>query len=127
MNGQKFHGVMPPVLLNDEQIAQIVAYVMNTWGNSGDLVTVEEVQKIHAESANQSRTSNLNGGRVLSSKFRVTSSVCRRRAMPVATIALDVREELRAGDQPFPRFSVVILICHGTPWASRRSRHGRRG
>ena len=53
VNGQKYNGVMPPVMLNDEQIAQVVTYVMNSWGNTGDIVTVEEVQKIHAESANQ--------------------------------------------------------------------------
>ena len=53
VNGQKYNGVMPPVMLNDEQIAQVVTYVMNSWGNSGDIVTVDEVQKIHAESANQ--------------------------------------------------------------------------
>jgi nitrite reductase (NO-forming) len=53
VNGQKYNGVMPPVMLNDEQIAQVLTYVMNSWGNTGDIVTVEEVQKIHAESANQ--------------------------------------------------------------------------
>ena len=53
VNGVKYNGVMPPVMLNDEQIAQVVTYVMNAWGNSGDIVTVEEVKKIHAESANQ--------------------------------------------------------------------------
>lgn len=53
VNGQKYNGVMPPVMLNDEQVAQVVTYVMNSWGNTGDVVTVEEVQKIHAESANQ--------------------------------------------------------------------------
>ncbi len=53
VNGQKYNGVMPPVLLSDEQIAQVVTYVMNSWGNSGDIITVEHVKKIHAESANQ--------------------------------------------------------------------------
>ena len=53
VNGQKYNGLMPPVMINDEQIAQVVTYVMNSWGNTGDIVTVEEVQKIHAESANQ--------------------------------------------------------------------------
>ena len=53
VNARKYNGVMPPVLLNDEQIAQVVTFVMNSWGNSGDIVTVDEVQKIHAESANQ--------------------------------------------------------------------------
>lgn len=53
VNGQKYNGVMPPVMLNDEQIAQVLTYVRNSWGNEGDIVTVEEVQKVHAESANQ--------------------------------------------------------------------------
>ena len=53
VNGQKYNGVMPPVMINDEQIAQVLTYVMNSWGNTGDIVTVEEVQKAHAESANQ--------------------------------------------------------------------------
>ena len=44
VNGQKYNGLMPPVMINDEQIAQVVTCVMNSWGNSGDIVTVEEVQ-----------------------------------------------------------------------------------
>ncbi len=50
VNGVKFNGVMPPVLLSDEQIAHVLTYVRNEWGNSGDIVTVEEVQKVRAES-----------------------------------------------------------------------------
>ena len=50
---QKYNGVMPPVMINDEQIAQVLTYVRNSWGNSGDIVTVDEVKKVHAESANQ--------------------------------------------------------------------------
>ncbi len=53
VNGQKYNGVMPPVLLTDEQIAHVLTFVRNAWGNSGDIVTVEEVQKVHAESVNQ--------------------------------------------------------------------------
>ncbi len=53
VNGVKYNGVMPPVLLTDEQIAHVLTYVRNAWGNSGDLVTVEEVQKVHAESVSQ--------------------------------------------------------------------------
>lgn len=53
VNGQKFNGVMPPVMLTDEQIAHVLTFVRNAWGNSGDIVTVEEVQRIHAESVNQ--------------------------------------------------------------------------
>ena len=53
VNGQKYNGVMPPVLLTDEQIAHVLTFVRSAWGNTGDIVTVEEVQKVHAESVNQ--------------------------------------------------------------------------
>ena len=53
VNGVKYTGVMPPVLLTDDQIAHVLTYVRNAWGNTGDIVTVEEVQKVHAESVNQ--------------------------------------------------------------------------
>ena len=51
VNGQAYNGVMPPSMLNDEQVASVLTYVRNSWGNSGDIVTVEEVKKAHAESA----------------------------------------------------------------------------
>ena len=53
VNGQKYNGVMPSVLLTDEQIAHVLTFVRSAWGNTGDIVTVEEVQKVHAESVNQ--------------------------------------------------------------------------
>ena len=53
VNGKDFNGVMPPVTLNDEQISQVLTYVRNEWGNSGDIVTVDEVRKVRAESAHQ--------------------------------------------------------------------------
>jgi nitrite reductase (NO-forming) len=53
VNGQKYNGVMPPVMLTDEQIAHVLTFVRNSWGNSGDVVTVEEVKRVHAESVNQ--------------------------------------------------------------------------
>jgi nitrite reductase (NO-forming) len=53
VRGQKYNGVMPPVMLNDEQIAHVLTFVRNTWGNKGDIVTVDEVRKVHAEVASQ--------------------------------------------------------------------------
>jgi len=53
VNGQKYNGVMPPVMLNDEQIANVLTFVRNSWGNSGDIVTEADVKKVHAESVNQ--------------------------------------------------------------------------
>jgi nitrite reductase (NO-forming) len=53
VNGAQFNGVMPPVLINDEQVAQVLTYVRNEWGNSGDVVTLDEVRRVRAESAHQ--------------------------------------------------------------------------
>jgi nitrite reductase (NO-forming) len=53
VNGTDYNGVMPPVALNDEQIANVLTYVRNSWGNEGDAVTVDEVKKVRAEAANQ--------------------------------------------------------------------------
>lgn len=51
VNGTDYNGVMPPVLLNDEQVAQVLTYVRNEWGNESDIVTVDDVRKVRAESA----------------------------------------------------------------------------
>ena len=53
VNKQTYNGVMPPSMLSDEQIVAVLTFVRNSWGNSGDVVTVEEVKKVHAESSGQ--------------------------------------------------------------------------
>lgn len=53
VNGKKYNGVMPPVALNDEQVANVLTYVRNSWGNSGDPVRVDEVRRVRAELAQQ--------------------------------------------------------------------------
>jgi nitrite reductase (NO-forming) len=53
VNRQTYNSIMPPSMLTDEQIASVLTYVRNSWGNSGDAVTVEEVKKVHAESSGQ--------------------------------------------------------------------------
>ncbi|EDY19063.1 nitrite reductase, copper-containing [Chthoniobacter flavus Ellin428] len=53
VNGADYNGVMPPVMLTDEQIANVLTYVRNSFGNEGDAVTVEEVSKVRAEAAHQ--------------------------------------------------------------------------
>ncbi|HTZ19528.1 MAG TPA: copper-containing nitrite reductase [Opitutaceae bacterium] len=53
VNGKKFNNVMPPqeATLADEQIADVLTYVMNSWGNDFGRVTVDDVKRVHA--ANQ--------------------------------------------------------------------------
>jgi nitrite reductase (NO-forming) len=43
VNGKKFNSVMPALDLTDEQIANVLTYVYNSWGNAGHEVTPAEV------------------------------------------------------------------------------------
>ena len=50
VNGKKYNSVMAPLYyLTDEQIANVVTYVRNSWGNQGDAVSPQEVRKIRGE------------------------------------------------------------------------------
>jgi len=44
VNGKEFDGVMPAWNLSDEEIANVLTYIYNSWGNSGKEVTPEEVK-----------------------------------------------------------------------------------
>ena len=50
VNGAKYNGIMAPLgYLPDEEIANVLTYVRNAWGNSGDAVSVREVRRIRGE------------------------------------------------------------------------------
>jgi nitrite reductase (NO-forming) len=50
VNGKKFNGQMVPLnTLTDEEIANVVTYARNSWGNSGDAASVTEVRRIRSE------------------------------------------------------------------------------
>lgn len=44
VNGQDYNGVMPSWDLNDEDIANVMTYIYNSWGNSGQEVKPVEVK-----------------------------------------------------------------------------------
>ena len=49
VNGKDYNSVMPPMSqLNDDEIANILTYVLNSWGNPGGSVSAEEVAKERA-------------------------------------------------------------------------------
>jgi nitrite reductase (NO-forming) len=49
VNGSEYNSVMPPMTqLNDDAIANILTYVMNSWGNKGGRVLTADVQKARA-------------------------------------------------------------------------------
>ncbi len=50
VNGKDYNSVMPPMnQLNNDEIANILTYVFNTWGNYFGSVTADEVKKIRAQ------------------------------------------------------------------------------
>ena len=50
VNGQTYNGVMPPQLvLSNDQIADVLTFVRNTWGNAGEAVTADEVRSVREE------------------------------------------------------------------------------
>ncbi len=46
VNGSKYNGVMPSLGLSDEQIANVLTYVLNSWGNGGAVVAPTEVNAV---------------------------------------------------------------------------------
>jgi nitrite reductase (NO-forming) len=46
VNGNKFHGEMPKPPLSDDQVAGVLTYVRNSFGNTGDPVTLADVARI---------------------------------------------------------------------------------
>jgi nitrite reductase (NO-forming) len=52
VNGKDYDSVMPPMTqLTDDEIANLLTYVLNSWGNPGGQVTKEEVAKVRAQPA----------------------------------------------------------------------------
>ncbi len=50
VNGTDYNSVMPPMnQLSDDEVANIVTYVLNSWGNPGGQVSVEEVKAARAK------------------------------------------------------------------------------
>ena len=49
VNGAAYDSVMPPMSqLNDDEVANILTYILNSWGNSGGQVTAAEVGKVRS-------------------------------------------------------------------------------
>jgi nitrite reductase (NO-forming) len=49
VNGEAYDSVMPPMSqLNDDEVANILAYTLNSWGNNAGTVTAEQVKAVRA-------------------------------------------------------------------------------
>lgn len=49
VNGKPYNQVMPPQPLKPQQVADVLTFVRNSWGNTGDAVTVAEVEAVAKE------------------------------------------------------------------------------
>ena len=51
VNGETYNSAMPPQdHLTDQQVADVVTYVLNAWGNDGGSVNVDDVRRVLSES-----------------------------------------------------------------------------
>jgi nitrite reductase (NO-forming)/hydroxylamine reductase len=50
VNNQKFDAVMPPMgaQMSDEDVANVVTYILNSWGNKGGVATAAEVKALRS-------------------------------------------------------------------------------
>lgn len=46
VNGKEYDGVMPSVQLKDDELASVLTYIRNSWGNKGGLVKTSEVSVV---------------------------------------------------------------------------------
>ncbi len=50
VNGTTYDGVMPPVLLDDAKVADVLTYVRNSFGNSRGPITAQQVAEVRSKS-----------------------------------------------------------------------------
>jgi mono/diheme cytochrome c family protein len=48
VNGRVFRGQMPPVMLDDAEAADVMTFIVNSWGNTGGRVTADNVAAVRA-------------------------------------------------------------------------------
>jgi nitrite reductase (NO-forming) len=47
VNGKPYNNIMPPQAFTDDEIADVLTYVMNSWGNDLGPVSAADVKRIH--------------------------------------------------------------------------------
>ena len=46
VNGNAYNGVMPAVQLTNEKAANVLTYILNSWGNNGGEITTKQVESV---------------------------------------------------------------------------------
>ena len=59
VNGTEYNSVMPPMnQLNDDEVANILTYVLNSWGNPGQQVQAAEVKQVRNAKVSKSESAH---------------------------------------------------------------------
>ena len=45
VNGEIYNGIMPAQILTDQEVTDVMNYVLNSWGNDGGEVSLKQVKK----------------------------------------------------------------------------------
>ena len=46
VNGETYNNIMTPLYLADEEVVDVMNFILNSWGNKGEMVTLEEVEAV---------------------------------------------------------------------------------
>ena len=108
VNGTKYNGLMPPSTLNDAEVAEVLTYARNEWGNTGDAVTADEVKAVRT-----------------TTRFKTYEELVRASAyapLPKAPDGFTLREVVRLPDNPTKLAGdrdgrVLYVLCNnGNVW-----------
>jgi glucose/arabinose dehydrogenase/mono/diheme cytochrome c family protein len=61
VKGVSYNGFMPPAVLSDQQLADVVTYVLNSWDNPGGSVSANEVKRVRAKTEFKTYEASLKG------------------------------------------------------------------
>ncbi|MBC7979512.1 MAG: cytochrome c, partial [Armatimonadetes bacterium] len=50
VNGKEYEGAMPTQILNDQEAADVLTFITNSWGNQAEVFSEEEVEKARLKS-----------------------------------------------------------------------------
>jgi glucose/arabinose dehydrogenase/mono/diheme cytochrome c family protein len=51
VNGRKYSSAMPPSVIDDAEVAAVFTFILNSWGNPGGEVTIDQVREVRAKTA----------------------------------------------------------------------------
>ncbi len=108
VNGRDYDNQMAPVALKDDEVADVLTYVRNSWGNSGDAVSADEVRDVRAKT-----------------RFKTYDELVRASGyapLPPAPEGFTLREVVRLPDHPVKLASdgtgktLYVLSNNGDVW-----------